>query len=270
MNNDFTALDDAPDLRAQFDRTIAGEPHFRTPHVSALDAAERGGRRRRARVLAGRGIAVVGCLALVGGIAASTVGASAGSPSGASVASGGVEATPSAVVSASAVATPVLPIPGTKPGGADWAPDLTKLRSVAETLAALAPGSTTSFDPVQQTDRSVNGLVTTPWGRYQLTITGLTSHGQSTINGQCVAEPSATCQGSAVDSMETLTGFGKLQEKRSDVFYDYDLSKDRSLQVHVSNMVVDNDSGVTTFGPDAARAGITYQALQAIAKASGL
>ena len=57
------------ELQEHFARALAPEPPFQTDLTTSLDAAVRGGRRRRARAAAGKALALAACAVVVGGVA---------------------------------------------------------------------------------------------------------------------------------------------------------------------------------------------------------
>ena len=67
MSHTEPEIDDTFDLTPHFRHALDGEPPFDSPERVALDRAERGGRRRRARAVASRSAIAVVCAATVGG-----------------------------------------------------------------------------------------------------------------------------------------------------------------------------------------------------------
>ncbi len=262
MTNDYlgSTLDDAPDVRELFDRSLAGEPAFRTAHPAALDAAERGGRRRKARLMAGRGIAVIGCLALVGGIASVTLsGPSAGQPAS----------------TTSALAGPTR-IP--------FQQDVTKMEALIRQVAALTPGSTFVPDPALnfhgQTPElvSVEGTVVTASGRYRLVVNDLPAAklgapvrtglpGARACQTALPNEGGVCILGSSNDDIMASSWVSGTQPGRNMVDYSLHLPG-QEVMIQFDNLEVDGHGNSST-GPDAAKAGFTYASVSALAKAAG-
>jgi hypothetical protein len=212
--------------------------------------------------MAGRGIAVVGCLALVGAVATTALGRpSAGQTASAAVGTGTLDR---------ATATA-------------FRPDVAKMTALLRKVAAITPSSAVSVIPpdpspdgTPRIQASVGGVVTTPSGSYVLTVSeqprprpGLGSAVVAQLLPSCTPRPQIECilGSSATDRMITYTTFGP-QTARNDVSYTLNLP-DRVVMIHFSNLVVD-DRGTATTGPDAAHVGFTYVAVSAVAKAAGL
>lgn len=125
------------ELKDRFAHALSPEPPFETDLTTALDAAVRGGRRRRARAVASKGLAVAACAVILGGAVVA-------------IRPGGSAPTPPHILTASP--TPSDPCAGTvqddaagpRPGpsaGTDVAPIVSDYLRVSSPNAIPAPAT---------------------------------------------------------------------------------------------------------------------------------
>lgn len=248
------------DLKARFQNAVTPEPPFATGLGAALDDVTRAGRRRRARAMAGKGVAVAAVLAIAGGALYAVL--PGGHPTGAPVAAGGSS---TAHPSDSAVAE-VDPL--------DDPATLTRLARgiVASDVAGIRPGDAIT---VHDDDPTVH--VNTPEGRYDITV--YVADGVTTV----VPADGAGCIPSTVDGKPcTLVAKSANDVAESFRFSDgsgrVDLTyvaragtpslPDRTLVVQVSNYT-QKASGEKVVGPAWQDAGITVKRIRDVLAEGG-
>jgi hypothetical protein len=191
---DHRSILDQPDVRELFARATSHEPAYDVAHGAALDAAVVGGRRRRFRATASRGLALVAVAAtVVAGVALVRVPTA---PTGPNVVAGSgsviglVDATPSVLPSAIGVDQNASPKPGHL--NATLLPSVSPSPSLSATPSAPAsplPGATPATD-AQATARLeafVRDLAATANG----TVTSLTHNQDPVMQGSGTYQQSA-------------------------------------------------------------------------------